>query len=281
MNLPPDFQFSQASLQDLADCPRRFQFRYAERLAWTAPAAEPAGEWERRAQAGERFHRLAQQTLLGLPAARLAAGDASLSEWLRRFEAHASRLWGGAARPAAGRFWTEVTLSCPLEGRRLMARYDLIVHQPDGRLTIVDWKTAGRKPARSLLAARLQTRVYPWVLWRAGREFLGAPPAPEQIEMAYWFAEAPAEPERFGYSAAQAERDGRDLAGLARRAAALDAAADLRTSDLTHCRHCHYRGRCERDTHPGPAAEAEIEPAGEATPLAGRETVDDLADPEN
>ena len=268
MRLPPDFQFSQSSLQDLADCARRFQLRHVERLAWPAPGAEPAAVWERRAQAGDRFHRLVQQALLGLPVERAAAVDEQLRDWWERFCATAPAFWGGGARPAPGRFCCEVELGRPLGAFRLGARYDLVVWGPDGRLVIVDWKTAGRKPPRSTLAARLQTRVYPWVLAAAGGELTrGAPPAPDQIEMVYWFAEAPDEPERFQYAAAQQQQDGVYLASLVKATENLDPASDLRTTDLAHCRYCVYRARCERGGHPGPAAEAEGEPADLETPL--------------
>jgi hypothetical protein len=274
MRLPPDFQFSQTSLQDLAECARRFQLRYTERLAWPAPGAEPAAEWERRRRAGERFHRLAQQALLGLPAGRLAAADPEVRAWWRSFVEHAPALWGGGERPRPGRFWTEVDLSCALDAFRLGARYDLVLWGADGRLVIVDWKTSGRKPARSSLAARLQTRVYPWVLAAAGGALTGGPPpAPEQIAMVYWFAEDPREPEVFAYSAAQQAQDGQYLTDLAQAIRGLDPAADLRTPDRERCRFCVYRARCERGERPGPAAEAELVLAGEdlSPPFPGAE----------
>ena len=45
--LPPDFHFSQRSLQDYVDCRRRFQLRYLQHLAWPAVEAK--------ASAGLRF----------------------------------------------------------------------------------------------------------------------------------------------------------------------------------------------------------------------------------
>ena len=58
--LPPTFTFSQSSLQDYFDCPRRFQLRYIEQVAWPAVETEPMLENERRQQAGLHFHRLVQ-----------------------------------------------------------------------------------------------------------------------------------------------------------------------------------------------------------------------------
>ena len=46
MTLPPTFQFSQNSLQDYVDCPRRFQLRYLLRQPWPAVESEPLSEYE-------------------------------------------------------------------------------------------------------------------------------------------------------------------------------------------------------------------------------------------
>jgi len=85
MILPTDFQFSQGSLQDYVDCPRRFHLRYVQRLAWPAIDAEPALENERYLQQGAAFHRLAHQHALGIPADRLVVAgsgdDADIRRW--------------------------------------------------------------------------------------------------------------------------------------------------------------------------------------------------------
>ena len=57
MPLPANFRFSQASLTDYLDCPRRFQLRYLLEQAWPAVESEPLLERERLAELGRRFHR--------------------------------------------------------------------------------------------------------------------------------------------------------------------------------------------------------------------------------
>ena len=71
-SLPSGFAFSQSSLQDYSDCPRRFQLRYIEQLQWPAVETEPVLENERRQQEGQLFHRMVQQHLIGLPAEKLS-----------------------------------------------------------------------------------------------------------------------------------------------------------------------------------------------------------------
>ena len=159
---PTDLQFSQASLQDFVDCPRRFYLRYVLRVAWPAVAAEPVEEYERHQQLGQTFHRMVQQHLIGIPEARLTtlATDPDLERWWRNYCVYrpAEMLQDTTRYP-------EVTLTAALAERRLLAKYDLVVVQPGSRATrsqvvIFDWKTSPKRTKPATLKARLQTRVY-------------------------------------------------------------------------------------------------------------------------
>ena len=87
MPLPIDFKFSQGSLRDFLACPRRFQLRYIEQMAWPAIEAEPYIEREQHLKRGALFHRLAEQKLKGIPVEALAplAEANGLSEWWHAF----------------------------------------------------------------------------------------------------------------------------------------------------------------------------------------------------
>ncbi|RPJ37740.1 MAG: PD-(D/E)XK nuclease family protein, partial [Chloroflexi bacterium] len=149
------FEFSQSSLQDFTDCRRRFQLRYIQRVHWPAVQAEPAREFERHIQRGDRFHRLAQQYLVGVPEAQLARmaeadEDENLQRWWQNFlDSIPARL--------NGRRYVEIGLQAPLDGFRLVAKYDLVLLRPDGLVTIYDWKTGTHRPSRASLLDRLQT----------------------------------------------------------------------------------------------------------------------------
>ena len=86
--LPTPFTFSQSSLQDYADCPRRFQLRYMDQLSWPAVDSEPVVENERRQIEGQLFHRLVQQYLLGVPFENLSpmANTPNLERWWNNFK---------------------------------------------------------------------------------------------------------------------------------------------------------------------------------------------------
>jgi CRISPR/Cas system-associated exonuclease Cas4 (RecB family) len=252
MVLPTDFQFSQGSLQDYVDCPRRFRLRYVQRVAWPAIDVEPVLENERYLQQGAAFHRLVHQHALSIPAAQLAAasGDMDLIRWWRNY------LESSPADLPAQRS-PEIVLSAPLGGYRLLARYDLVAVDPGQRAVIVDWKTSRRRTPRRVLAERLQTRVYPFLLVEAGAQLNDSRPlAAEQVEMIYWFADFPADPERFVYDGAQHAADEATLTGLIEEIASLSDESFPLTPDERRCRYCHYRSLCRRG---GGAAQKEDE----------------------
>lgn len=255
MSLPEGFQFSQSSLQDFEACAKRFELRYIDRLSWPAIESEPVQEAERLAQLGADFHRLVQQHLIGLDEVllteSLAGAEPELKTWWQNYLLH---------RPAvlaAAHIYPELTLSTPLRGYRLLARYDLLAAGPDGSFLIIDWKTARRRPGRESLARRSQTRVYPYVLVKAGAAFNGGRPIdPASVRMMYWYPETPEQPELFEYSAALGRRDEEYLSDLVERIKTAARNKDFPlVQDKQPCRYCIYRSYCDRGERAGPVEE--------------------------
>jgi CRISPR/Cas system-associated exonuclease Cas4 (RecB family) len=250
---------SQSSLQDYQDCPRRFELRYLQRLAYPAIETEPALENEKHQKEGEYFHRLVQQHLIGIPAEQInkLANTENLQRW-----------WGNYLiakdlqnlRNLSG-LYPEITLSAPLGKFRLVAKYDLIAVGKE-QVTIFDWKTYRKRPKNEWLHIRWQTRVYRALLVQAGAHFNnGKPFAPEQIEMVYWFADFPAEPAGFIYKADQYKRD---WDALTKIAGEITNATDFpKTDEVSKCSYCPYRSYCNRGTRAGDAADAELETEAE------------------
>lgn len=259
--LPSPFTFSQSSLQDYVDCPRRFELRYIEKLNWPAVEAEPVAENERRMADGNFFHRLAQQYLLGLPAEKLsrlaASPDASTG-----LSTSLSRWWDNFAQtfPSPsdlGSLHPEAVLSAPIRNHRLLAKFDLIAVR-DGRATIYDWKTYHKRPNNEWMSVRMQTKVYRYLLAKAGTQLNdGKAFAPEAIQMTYWYADFPSDPITFAYDATQFKRDESALETLI---AEIESSASFPlTDDQGKCRFCAYRSYCNRGATAGDWREAEEE----------------------
>jgi hypothetical protein len=247
MVLLSDFQFSQSSLQDYVECPWRFYLRHVRRLAWPAITAEPALEHERHLLLGSEFHHLVHQHELGIPAERLSTviGDPNLRAWWLNYLER-----GPGDLPLL--HYPELVLSAPVSRYRLVAKYDLLALDPARRAVILDWKTYRQRRGRSWLDEQLQTRVYPYLLVRAGAHLNeGQPLEPARVEMVYWFASFPDDPERFVYGEERYGEDGVFLHSLIEEIGGLTEEEFQRTADEERCRFCPYRSLCQRGTRAG------------------------------
>ncbi|MCS6827969.1 MAG: PD-(D/E)XK nuclease family protein [Caldilinea sp.] len=272
--LPPTFAFSQSSLQAYEDCPRRFWLAYVEQLPWPAVEASPVQEHEALLRLGERFHRLIQRAEIGIDPTVVAAGlEPPLATWFDAYLRHRpadlpqtfveiERVLSAAitVQPDASRMSADA-LENHTHGRpfswRLAAKYDLIAAEPGGRVVIMDWKTAKRRPDPAALRLRWQSIVYPFVLVEASVALPWGPVHPEQVEMRYWFTAAPGQPIVFRYDAAQHETNRRRLERVlaqilaGREEADFPKVADTPINRKRFCAFCVYRSRCNRGEKAG------------------------------
>jgi hypothetical protein len=264
--LPSWLDFSQSSLQDYADCPRRFQLRYLQRLEWPAIEAEPSAEVESRQKEGLEFHRLVHQHLLGISPAVLeeSASSPQVLAWWQNYRAAQLSLQDWVLRSELGLYST-------IGAHRLVAKYDLVASR-DNRAVIYDWKTWARRPGNEWLASRWQTRVYRALLVKAGAVLNdGRPFLPEAVSMVYWFAAFPDDPAIFNYDSRQLERDWAAIQALIAEIVSRESFA--MTEDRQRCRFCVYRSYCDRGERaaewqePGDEVSAEAEQGTKAVGL--------------
>ncbi|MCX6017621.1 MAG: PD-(D/E)XK nuclease family protein [Chloroflexi bacterium] len=248
-----EFVFSQLSLSDFADCPRRFYLRYVLRQPW--PQIEPTPEgmevlaYRDFLRKGAALHRWIERRWLGLPEAdgAMAAGlvaDPEFALWWRRFEEEDFTALPAVRTP-------ELELLAPLGRFRLTARLDLLaVDEDTGRAVVVDWKTLrGERAQRpEFLRERMQTRVYLYALAAAGAPYRGGANKPDDCEFHYWMANAP-EPRwvRFRYDQDAFDQDRAFLTMLSEDIAARDDEAEFEmTTDERKCAMCGYHTLCRR-----------------------------------
>lgn len=254
MRLPDDFTFSQNSLQDYVDCPRRFELRYIEGVRYPSLEAEPALKHEEHMRQGAQFHKMVQQHLVGVPADRIArsvSDDDTLSTWWETFRA-------SGLKGVPEQRYAETTLETAIGNYRLIAKYDLLAIEPDGRAMIIDWKTSHKVTSKTWLAKRLQTIVYRYVLAQAGAHLYGDKLIPpENISMTYWFVGHDGKQVTFDYSAEQMQADEATLLQLINDTAT----ANLfpLTEDTRHCTFCTYRSLCNRGETAGQWDDFEVD----------------------
>jgi CRISPR/Cas system-associated exonuclease Cas4 (RecB family) len=251
--LPPAFYFSQSSLQDYEDCPRRFELRYVLRQAWPAVQAQPVLEHEQQMWRGTAFHQLVHQHIIGIPVQNLtdSIDDSDLRRWWQAYLDTPPLDLPETAR------LSEVSLYAWVGEQRLIAKYDLITADSEG-VAIMDWKTNRHRSSSTWLSRRLQSRVYPYILVEVGAALLKMTTiAPKQLSMVYWFAEFPHQVERIDYSEAQHEENRRYLSELLAKIAASRSGDFPLTGDERRCRFCVYRSLCERNLEAGDVTDME------------------------
>lgn len=237
-------QFSQHSLNDFADCPRRFYLRYLARQTWPDTGLHAAALAERMEQ-GNLLHRWIERYWSGIRTA--APQGEPLARWWSHFlntnfdDLPPERL-------------PELALVAPLGDQRLYARFDLLaVGGSPRRFVIVDWKTIRAEALAALsddfLRQQLQTRVYLYVLVTGGAPFNdGEPISPAQCSLRYWLADRPEQPWiDVPYSQAAYEQDRHTLTQLIDDVMRRRTMAEFeKTPDERHCTYCTYRTLCHR-----------------------------------
>lgn len=249
MRLKPGFHFSQNNLQDFVDCPRRFELLHVLHLPWPAIQSEPVLEQEWHMELGQRFHQLVHRHQLGLPLDAIESGidDGVLGTWWQNYLQHQLENIPQTRYP-------EWMLAAPFAGYRLVAKYDLLAISPGERAVIVDWKTNRFRPKPSTLKERVQTRLYRYLLVKAGRGLYGRETIPpEAVEMIYWFTETPESPICYAYTLFELNEDQKYLQELITSIEILSTKPDPfpMTDDEKQCKFCKFRTLCNRGIHPG------------------------------
>ncbi len=222
------------------DCPRRFQLRYLESQSWPGVHIEPVLEHEQHVYRGARFHRLIERHQLGIDVDLLSetvVDDLDLQVWWQAY------LKFEFLHSLVGERYPELLLFTVVADVPLVAVFDLVVVVPDGRVFIFDWKTYVAVPSRQWFEARLQTRVYPYVLVTEGVRLLGYEVLPDKVSFVYWVVGS-VDPMLFEYSSSLYVRDQEYLRGLVLNV--LSRWEWPLAFDEGVCRFCVYRSLCGR-----------------------------------
>jgi CRISPR/Cas system-associated exonuclease Cas4 (RecB family) len=248
MTIPPDFQFSQSSLQDYVDCPRRFEIRYLLKIKWPALQTEPFLEYEENQKMGQLFHRLVHQYELGIPVNQIMTSEASpiLTRWWNNY-------FGAVPKSALPKNrYPEYRMSSSLAGFRIVGQFDLLAINPGSQVIIIDWKTSRSRISTSRLHSLMQSHLYPLLMIEAGSKLNnGEKIIPEQVEMIYWFTEFPDDVEHIHYSTEKYVSDLDLIENLIHEIKDKPGTPFPLTGEDKNCRFCNYRSLCDRGIKAG------------------------------
>ncbi|MBE9181356.1 PD-(D/E)XK nuclease family protein [Oculatella sp. LEGE 06141] len=235
-------RLSQAQLNLLETCPRKFQHTYLDQLG-----SPMTPEQQDRLTWGSQFHLLMQQRELGLPMVPLDAEEGQLNRCMTAFVAAAPDLF----QPRPGTRQSEHRRTLEFHGYLLTVIYDLLILS-DRQAHILDWKTYPRPSQSERLRQNWQTRLYRFVLAETSAY------EPEQILMTYWFIQAEHDqvltPQSlsFPYTAEQQERDRQDLTTRLNQLTEWLQRYDQgepfpQINETSSCPSCHFVARCQRE----------------------------------
>jgi hypothetical protein len=259
--LDDGFTFSQSCLQDFMDCPRRFDYKYIQKLRCPALQSEPYLEMEKRTEMGVAFHKMVYLSQMGFPYQIMQNQMGSqLEEWMTRYSN--STLIGSLP----SKKYMEFSLQIPLNGYRVLAKYDLIAVKPGTQMIIVDWKTNPRRPKPSALKNRAQSRLYRFIAVAAGESINDQLPVlPGHVKMVYWFTNFPDDPEVIPYNDHEWEIDHNWIGNMIDDIAHRSSGDFEMTADENRCLFCSYRSICNRGVKAGGEMDGYLEFEGSET----------------
>lgn len=238
--------FNQSNLQSFNNCEYQFLLRYVYQLEWPAPVTADLEKYESDRLAGSDFHRLVHQYFLGIDEKLLRKialnnRDRRISSWFETFICTFDQTLTGTLQP-------ECTYQASIEKAGIAAKYDLLQISKES-YTIFDWKTSSRVPHHSELIKKMQTRVYPYVLYHylISTSDIKHP----VIQMVYWEVNDPGNPFVINYSHEKWIEDNKYLNDLMKRIKSMATEEYQKTTDLRQCQFCLYRSHCRIGLLPG------------------------------
>ena len=234
--IPPNFVFSQSSLQTFAYCPRRFYLRYLKKLIWPAQMVSEQNQSKDR-DSGVRFHQLIHQYFLGIELETLQKianfdSDSRMADWFENFLQSPYANLPGSLNPEKS-FQTEIS------SYHLVAKVDLLqIH--DNQIGIYDWKTSQKLPKASSLLKQAQSKVYPMVISRA------IAPKNQKLSLIYWEANFPDQTIELESTESDLQTFENDLSNQITEIVILQEEEFAMTDDLQKCGWCEYRSFCHR-----------------------------------
>ena len=253
--------YSASMLQDFVDCQRRFELKYVLKQSWPSIPVEPVLEIEALMARGRQFHFLAHQFFARVPISTINAAidDDVLAHWFDHF-------FDFTQHQDWVRTLSEIQFGTLINQHQVIAVYDLVASAGNGQIFIFDWKTSILPPKKKYLVEKMQTLIYPFILFEnLPRLFPGFLQEEQRsLSMVYWFPEFPDSSIIFEYDQDQHQKNSQILVNILNQINIKLASQQFScTSDKRKCRFCQYRSLCDRGIIAGRVDESDTEESSE------------------
>ena len=229
-----NFFYSQNSIKNFLECPKKFKYRYLEGISWKS-AAELI---KQSLKDGEDFHTLAERYFLGMHEGFYYKDNHKLSKWMAGLEKNFHRNKNNS-------YMGEYEIRQKKNGINLMARYDLICFKSTGEIEIYDWKTNKDKFPADFGSNSLQTKIYLFLLTENLNLFNINYFKFKNISMTYWQTNFPDSPIRVAYSSQMHEENKIYLKNLIEEINSYDF-SKFEESNRKACKFCEFMSICKK-----------------------------------
>lgn len=212
-------------------CPYKFKLRYIDAVFWNHGRSQ-ANALARR---GQEFHLISQRYFLGISNLLLSPEMKMWLEELKKFVPIIDDL----------SYYPEEESRLNDDGLRLLAKYDLLHINENGKIIIYDWKTDPKPLARVNLSESVQTKLYMYLVCAAGEGVLGFNPKPQNISFIYWNPQFPDKRETFTYDQTSFEKDEKWIKNIIHEILEKDKKDYYKTTNKHSCTYCEYIALCQ------------------------------------
>lgn len=228
------FVFSQNSLNTFRICPKKFRYKYIDRIGWEKDDKEYYDSMEM----GRDFHLICERYFRNIPIGNLDFDKSGkFSKWIERIK-------NIVPIEDEKKYLPEYGVFINIEGVRINAKYDLVVIYTEGGkecIDIWDWKTENRKITYKDASMRMQTTVYMYMAYEAVSKIHGIDKNNVRIRMMYYQPDYADQPVRIEYTDEKISEDRKRIYGIIE---------NIETSDFipinkNGCKWCEFSRICD------------------------------------
>ena len=230
-----EFEFSQNSLNTFKSCPKKFGYKYIDKISWKNDEDE---EYYESLETGRDFHLVCERYFSGIPCGNLKEKKEykNFSKWLERIK----KL---IPMEKNTEYKTEYGLVTTIRGVRVKVKYDLaIIKEEDGKLKfdIWDWKTENQQIDFNKVNERMQTILYLYTAYKVLPKIYGYEIENIELRMLYYQPDFNSPPVVINYNSERFKSDEKKIEYIIEEIKK----SDFSGYNIKSCKWCEFKNIC-------------------------------------